>query len=184
MSKPPKPTRELAPEGVHNAICIAFLDLGTQSSENFGDARKCDVVFEIAAKRSDGKSFQIAKRYTYSASPKSNLMKDLKAWLGVKDGDFDMDGVALQGAMVTIEHKGEYANITNISGLPKGMKPLKTQSEFKSLYLDETFDQEIFDSLTDYQKEKIAGSPEYDAVIASAKPKKSAKAVPTKKAKK
>jgi hypothetical protein len=71
--------------------------------------------------------------------------------------------------MVTIEHKetdaGTFANITNVGMVPKGTKLRKYTEPLKSLYLDESFDQEVYDALPDFLKEKIAGSPEYAAVM-------------------
>ncbi len=178
MSKPPKSKRELAPEGVHKATCVHVIDLGTQTFTIKGkeqSARKVSVGFELLGKKNSfGEPFVVAQRYTFSNSKKSNLMKDLKAWLGIKDPDFDLDGLALKPAQVTITHTddGEYANITNVGGVPKGTKYPKAANNFTSLYLDETFDRDVFDDLPDYFKEKIAASPEYDEVNAPKKGKK------------
>ncbi len=180
MSKPPKSKRELAPEGVHKAVCVHVIDLGTQEFSFKGkemSARKVSVGFELIGKKNAfGEPQVVAQRYTFSNSKKSNLMKDLKAWLGIKDPDFDLDGLQGKPAQVTITHSddGEYANITNVGGVPKGTKFPKPATPWVSLYLDETFDQDVFDDLPDYFKEKIAASPEYDEVNAPKKPAKKA----------
>lgn len=177
MSKPPKAKRELAPEGVHKAVCVHVIDLGTQEFTIKGkqtSARKVSVGFELLGKKNGfGEPLVVAQRYTFSNSKKSNLMKDLKGWLGIKDPDFDLDGLKDKPAQVTITHSedGEYANITNVGGVPKGTKFPKPTNKFVSLYLDETFDKDVFDDLPDYFKEKIASSPEYDEVAGPAKPK-------------
>ncbi len=170
MSKPPKSKRVLAPEGVHKAVCVHVIDLGTQTFTFKGkeqSARKVSVGFELLGKKNSfGEALVVAQKYTFSNSKKSNLMKDLKAWLGIKDPDFDLDGLANKPAQVTITHSddGEYANITNVGGVPKGTKFPKAENTFTSLYLDDTFEQDVFDDLPDYFKEKIASSPEYDEV--------------------
>lgn len=177
MSKPPKSKRELAPEGVHKAVCIHVIDLGTQTFTFKGkeqSARKVSVGFELIAKKNSfGEPLVVAQRYTFSNSKKSNLMKDLKAWLGIKDPDFDLVGLELKPAQVTITHSddGEYANITNVGGVPKGTKFPKPVNQFTSLFLDDTFDQDVFDNLPDYFKEKIAATEEYDQLNAPKKGK-------------
>ena len=171
MSKIPKSKRELAPEGVHKAVCVHVIDLGTQEFQIKGktqSSRKVSVGFELLGKkRTDGNVHVIATRYTFSNSPKSNLMKDLKAWLGIKTNDFEMDNLLGKGALITVTHTddGDYANVTNVSGLPDKGKLPKPETPLTSFYLDD-FDKDTFDGLEDYFKEKIAMSPEYDDVAA------------------
>lgn len=173
MSSAPKAKRELAPEGVHKAVCVHVIDLGTQEFTIKGkqqSSRKVSVGFELIGKKNSfGDPLVVQQRYTFSNSKKSNLMKDLKGWLGIKDPDFDLDGLAYKPAQITITHSedGEYANITNVGGVPKGTKFPKPVNKFVSLYLDDTFDKDVFDDLPDYFKEKIASSPEYDEVAGS-----------------
>lgn len=180
MSSAPKAKRELAPEGVYKAVCVHVIDLGTQTFTIKGkeqSSRKVSVGFELLGKKNSfGDPQVLAQRYTFSSSKKSNLSKALKAWLGIKDPDYDLDGLLGKPAQVTITHSedGEYANITNIGAVPKGTKFPKPATGLTSLYLDESFDKDVFDDLPDYFKEKIASSPEYDEVVAS-KPKKGKK---------
>lgn len=192
MSSIPKSSsRELAPEGNHNAVCVQVIDLGTQSSEQWGDKRKVQLAFELTdEKTSDGKAMVVYRQYTFSASPKGNLMKDLKAWIGKEaTGDIDMDILLGRGAAVTVEHneteRGTFANITNIAALMKGMKPKKPTEPLRSLYLDESFDSDAFDALPDFLKEKIMVTKEYEEYGTPAKPaKKSSAKAPAKKGKK
>ena len=190
MSSIPKGSaRELAPEGVHNAVCIQVIDLGTQPSEQWGDKRKVQLAFELVEERTtDDKAIVAYRQYTFSASPKGNLMKDLKAWLGAKSvsGEMDMDDLLGKAASVTIEHneteKGTFANITNLGGLAKGAKVKKHTEPLRSLYLDESFDADTFEALPDFLKEKIMVTKEYEEH--GAPPKKSAKVAPAKGKKK
>jgi hypothetical protein len=180
MSKPPKAVRELAPQGVHKAVCVEVIDLGTQVSANpkFQDAHKVSVGFEISGKRKkNGEPFVVAQRYTFSANKKSNLSKDLKAWLGIEDvAKYDLIDLLGEGALVTIKHTdgGEYANITNLGGLPSGTKVPAPVSELVSLFLDDTFDVDVFEALPDHFKEKIAVTDEYAEVAENRPAKKSA----------
>jgi len=111
----------------------------------------------------------VYRQYTFTSSPKGSLMKDLRAAFGVKDTDIEMDDLLGRACMVTVEHKetdaGTFANVVAVGMLPKGTKAKKATEELKSLYLDETFDQEVFDSLPDFLREKIASSSEYEEVM-------------------
>lgn len=171
MSRIPKSApRELCPEGAHVSALVNIIDLGTQDGGEFGPRHKIQLAYEaVDEKTTDGKAMVVYKQYTFSSSQKSTLMKDLRAAWGIKDGDVEMDDQLGKYCMITIEHKetdsGTFANITNVGMLPKGTKTRKYTEKLKSLYLDETFDQETYDSLPDFLKEKIAGSPEYAAVM-------------------
>lgn len=194
MSSIPKSApRELAPEGTHPAACVQVLDLGTQPSEQWGDRRKVQLGFElINEKNSEGAAMVVYKQYTFSSSPKSSLMKDLKGWLG-KDAvgdDFEMDNLLSKGVLITVEHnetdRGTFANVTNLTALPKGTKAKQPTEPLRSLYLDESFDAEAFDKLPDFLKEKIMVTPEFEefgaAAVAKRKPTtKKAAATPAKK---
>jgi hypothetical protein len=167
--KIPQAPRELAPEGVHNAVCIQIVDIGTHTvkfKDKEEDLRKVKVAFQLVDEEtSKGDAVVVYKDYTYSASPKANLMKDLRAWLGIKDADFEMDELLNKPALVTIEHSGTYANITNIAGLPKGTKVRKATEPVYSLYLDDNFDEDVFKGLPQWLQDKIATTEEYAAVM-------------------
>lgn len=171
--------RELAPSGSHNAVCIQVIDLGTQPSrtEGWDDQRKCQLAFQLVDESTtDGKAIVVYKEYTYSSGSKSKLSKDIKAWLSLKDlNDFEMDTLLGKSCIVTVTHNesksngNTYANVTNISGLTKGAKVRKHTEPLISLYLDETFDQETFDNLPEFMRNKISGTPEYAEIFAAAK---------------
>jgi len=185
MSKIPKGAqRELPEEGTHNAVCVQVIDLGTQKNANpeWGDKRKVLLGFELVDVQDEEHTALVSKQYTFSDSQKGNLMKDLKKWLNIKSGDLDMDDCLGKQALVSIEHKetdrGTFANISNISSVPKGTKMRKPQSVTRSLYLDETFDADVYEELPEWIRLKIATSPEYEEVAA---PKPAAKKAKGKK---
>lgn len=177
MSKIPQgSTRELAPEGVHNAVCVQVIDLGTQEVRDFKDknkinkVRKVQLAFQLVEEEtSEGNAVVVYRQYTFTNSPKSNLMKDLKAWLAVKDAEFEMDNCLGKPVSVTIEHaeteKGTFANVTNLAGVAKGVKVKKASEPLRSLYLEE-FDEEVFNELPEYLRLKIADTDEYAAATA------------------
>lgn len=177
---------ENAPEGTNNATCVNVIDLGTQEVVFEGKAksvRQLQLGFELDGPRnSKGEPFYISKTFSYSSSPKSNLMKDLKSWLKVTSGDFDVEECLGKIAMVTIAHKESesngnvYANIVSIVAPLAKTKVKPTQAEHRALFLDETFDQDIYDGLSDHLKEKIANSDEYKEIaMAASAPKKGKK---------
>ena len=170
MSKPPKAApRELPDEGTHSAVCVGFIDIGTQKSEKFGDRHQCLLRFELVDLSTKEKPVVMSRTMTYSGNAKSTLAKTLKAWLGVKDaGEFEMENLLGKPGIVTIEHseteKGNFANITNISAVRKGEKLKKPVSELKSLFLDDSYDAEVFESLPEWVQNKILDSDEYTEV--------------------
>lgn len=168
--------RELLDEGTHPAICIGVVDFGTQpGSQQFPDPRRqCQVDFQAVNEQTeDGKAMTIYKRFTFSSSEKSNLVKTIKAWLGLKDLDgFDMDDLLGKAALITVAHSegGDvtYANITNISAVPKGTKVRKATEPLRSFFMaeGEPLDKGSFDELPEWMQNKIAESPEYAEVSA------------------
>lgn len=176
MSKPQSTPRELCPEGSHASVCLGVIDIGTQDVTFKGQSKrqkKLYIQFEPqGVEKEDGTPFVVSLRATNSNSDNSTLAKTLKSWLGVKDiSDYDLAQCAGKAALITITHSdsGDFANIATITPLPKGMKVGKPQGEVQSLFLDETFDEDVFNSLNDRIKEKIMSSPEYDAVLAAQK---------------
>jgi hypothetical protein len=181
--------RENPEAGTHNAVCVQIIDLGTQASQNpeFKDARKVQFAFELVDEQtSDGKAMVVYKEYNYTDSPKSDLMKDLKAWMKIDGGDFDIEECLGKPCTVNVEIKTsktsnkEYPKVTSVTGLVKGVKVKKATEDLKFLFLDNSFNQDTFDSLPEFLKTKISTSPEYEAAMAPAL-KKPAKAVATAK---
>lgn len=181
MSKPAQSARELCPEGTYPAICTAVIDLGTQVvvfKDEEKKQKKVLIEFELQGPtKENGTRFTNAMRVTNSASDRSTLAKTLKTWLAVKNpADYDLENLLGKHALVTISHSedGQYSNVASVTQVPKGMKVGKPEAELRSLFLDETYDADVFDSLGDKLKEKIMLSPEYVALSAP-KPKKAAK---------
>ncbi len=128
----------------------------------------------------DGRPFTVSKQYTYSAAKNASLRKDLENWRGKpltddEAADFDLEKLIGAPAILTIveeERDGnKYSNVATMSRLMKGQQfPNTTHNEKQVLILQPgMFSKAIYDSLSDRIKEKIAASPEYQA-IASGKP--------------
>jgi hypothetical protein len=172
--------RELAPEGAHNAVCVQVIDLGTQPAmkEGWDDSRSIQLAFQLVDEQtSNGKAVVVYKQFGYTY--KGNFGKLLKSWLGVKEPkSFDPRNILGKAALVTVVHReskgngNTYDNVDTISALQKNVKVKRHTEKLKGLFLEKgEFDQEVFDSLSDYLKQKIAGSPEYSEVVNAQKNK-------------
>ncbi len=166
--------RENAPEGTHNARLVSIIDLGTQEIKDFKDPNKINKIKKInlaweliEEQKEDGSPFLVGKEFTNSTSSKSNLGKILKQWLGIKEfSSFDVETALNREALITIVHEENessgqtYAKISNVAGIPKGLKVGKALTPRVIFDLD-AYDKEVFDALPEYLRLKIADSPEY-----------------------
>lgn len=175
MKTPKGKARELAPEGNQPLALVSVIDYGTQESNNpdFEATRRLNTGWEAIDKRTEkGDPFVVYKEYTFSSNAKSNLAKDFKAW--GQDPD-DVETALGKYCMGNVVHKetasGTFANLTTIAPIPKGLKHGKYKQPLVFLFLNPgEFDQEVFDGLPEWQRNKIAASQEY-ADCKEAKPK-------------
>jgi hypothetical protein len=164
---------EIVPAGTYAARCYQIIDLGHQTVEWQGTAKvvpKVRITWEVNEQMKDGRPYSISKEYTASIGAKSNLRKDLEAWRGrpfteQELGAFSLENVLGAPCMIGIAHvsKGEktFANINSIMALPKGMNcPELTNPKVK--FEIENFDQDIFESLSEYVRKKILLSKEME----------------------
>ena len=187
---------ELAPAGNHVARCYRIVDMGSHKNSYGNTLRKILVSWELHGEDDegyplimpDGRPLMISANYTLSLSEKATLRAVLESWRGkpftLKElSGFDITAVLGHWSMVTIAHETSqknqktYANVKNVApvpavikknGLPDGV------NKVCSLSLDpETFDQALFDSLSDGIKKKIMESPEYKRLGAPSKPAES-----------
>lgn len=174
--------RILPEEGIHNARMIRFIELGTQETE-FGEKFKVSASYELvdtsAVFNEDNgeQNFVVHKKYNRSLHKRSDLGKDIRAIVGKKfpeKGDFEMDSVLDLPCQVEIEHSedGQYANVKRVLPPPLKGKVSKSENDVVSLYLDENFDEDVFDKLHDKVRETIEKSPEYQEMYPDAKASK------------
>jgi hypothetical protein len=170
------------PEGTHNAVCYALIDLGTHLDEKFGNRNhKLVIIFEIPTERieieKDGVKMNlpraISKQYTISLSEKSNLRKDLQTWRGrgftpEELKGFDVKNVLGKSCLLQVihTHKGEktYANISAIIGFPKGMPPLTPENPLTFYSIHESRDV-IPQHVPDWIRDIIKTSDEYQSFV-------------------
>lgn len=193
MAKIPKTKWEQAPAGTHAARCIGFVDLGTHmvafQQQEPKETRLCRIYYDLVnLKTKDGKNMVVFQKYTYSPSPKGNLMKTLKSWLNVKDANFDMADLIGKPALVKVEESksGEYTNVTTVMEVPKGTKVKESNEQTHMLFLEpDDFDINEFNELPEGLQGTIMDSLyEYAACTAKGVKKKApAKSAPVKKGK-
>jgi hypothetical protein len=140
----------------------------------------------------DGRRFFASKEYTWSMSEKSGLRKDLESWRGREfvDADFDpktgfqIKAILGKPCLLNIKHETKAdgnvkASIDSLSRLPKGMTVGQHENPLTYLWLSlEEFDFGVFNSLPEYQKERITASPEYGAIVRGEKIDDTAPAAP------
>ena len=141
--------------GVHQAICYAIYDLGTQYSPVYDkSSRKCVIIWELPDRRieivKDGQTLNlpraISKQYTLSLREKANLRKDLETWRGKAFSQeelagFDISKLVGVNCMLQVLHKvnGDktYANIVSILPLYKGINKLEPENPLIVYTLDQ-----------------------------------------------
>ena len=179
---------QLPEEGLHKARPVRFLELGTVESEEWGDKFKVLVGYELVEHEpfedSEGeeRNFVVNRRYNKSLSKRSDLGKDVRAIMGKEfpeKGEFEMDEIGDRPCWVEITHSedGQYANVTKVMKCnPSDLKGFpKAENNFVSLYLDENFDEAVYEDLSEGMREKIAESPEYQELFPDEKPKRKGK---------
>lgn len=134
----------VAPEGLHQAVCVDVVDLGMVDQTFEGKTKKvhkCRLVFEIEEKDPDtGKPLQASQFYTVSLHPESRLRKHLRSWRGRDFTDdelrsFDLETLVGINGQIQVEHKPSsngktYANVTAIVKLGKGMVAMRPSPEY------------------------------------------------------
>jgi hypothetical protein len=168
---------EECPTGVWAARCYKIIDLGTQTASFKGETklqRKVVITFEVYTNppMEDGRPFSQSQWFTNSNFEGSNLVKFLTAWRGapidpneMSDETF-MEKLLGKPCMLSLSKSAPntqgqtYVNIISCMRVPQGMQVPRLINKPVIFDLD-NFNQQVFDSLTDKMKQKIAASPEY-----------------------
>lgn len=174
--KIPKPKVQLQIEpGSYMARCYSMIHIGTTEFEYMGQTKtsnKVRITFELPTETKvfkegeQAKPLVISAEFALSLHKKSNLRPVLEGWRGKAFTDdeaenFELSKLVGVPAFVNIIHNEKgYAEIASISKMPKGMEcPVQVN---ESQLLDyETFNEELFEKLPDFLKDKIKSSVEY-----------------------
>ena len=178
--KLPEPTADfqIAPAGNHLAVCYSVIDLGTQEKSYEGETsfkREIEIGFELSEeKMEDNRPFSIHKRFTFSSSKKSNLIKMLESWrgrpftnedLGVNGFDIKkLIGVpCLLACVHTTTAAGKnYCVINAATPLPKGMEKPHLVNDTIYYTISDNL-QNVWNVLPEYKQTVIMKSPEWQA---------------------
>lgn len=170
---------ELAPAGMHIARCYAVIDLGTHEDPTFGKKKHYVRIqhelpnTKMTNEKLAGKPFSVSNRYTLSHNEKAILRVHLESWYGKKFNDaeldkaggFDLSKLLGRPSFINIVHSenGKYANIGSINPVPAGME-CPPAINAPVIFTFETFDQSIFDSLSEKTQDYIKESEEWAAL--------------------
>ena len=159
-----------SPPGNHVARCFGCIDLGTQIGEYQGvpnKAHKVMIRWELSNEpMEDGQPFSVMKIFTASLHEKAGLRLTLESWRGRPFTAEELHGFnvsKLLGAPcmvnVGLSDKGK-AKVLTVSPVPKGLTVPPQVNP--SVHFDLShYDEEVFQSLSKWQKQEIMKSPEY-----------------------
>lgn len=181
---------EPLPQGVHNAICYAMYDLGTQHTEYKGEAKQTHQVllmWEVPSERieieKDGQKVNmprvISKKYTLSLGEKANLRRDLQGWRGraftaEELANFDITKILGVSCMIQVLHTvakngNTYANITSIMPLMKGAPSVINESPLR-FYSIPDHGGSIPEGTPKWVAEMIRASIEWESITPASEP--------------
>ena len=140
--------RELIPAGLHRAVCVNVLDLGSHLDTKWNKVKPLvRITFELSDVRcefeKDGEVKDlprlIGKQYMLSLCDRANLRKDLQAWrnkafTSEELAGFDLATLLGVPCMINVEHynghdKKQHAGIGSIVGLAQGMQAPAPEGE-------------------------------------------------------
>jgi len=171
-------TSDPAPAGNHLAICYSMVEIGTEEFEYLGvkkKAHKVRISWELCHEKKVFKPengeqpFVLSRDYTLSMHEKSTLRGDLESWRGRAFTEdeakaFDITVLIGKPCMLNVIHTEKngntYANISNVTSLPKGMAmPPQTNPSLIFSYADSTLAD--FEKLPEWLRDRMKKTPEY-----------------------
>lgn len=165
--------------GTYAARLYQIIHIGNIETEWQGETKivnKIRFTFELPTelkvfKEENGEQpFVLSQEFTLSLGEKANLRKFIDNWTGKKMTDDDAKGLDIESLIgkeglinaVQTEKNGKtYTNIGGISPLPKGMKCPPAINQPLILNYTDKWNEDVFDNLPDFLKEKIASSKEW-----------------------
>lgn len=93
--------------GIHQAVCIDWIDLGLQETE-YGEKHRVQLLFQLDANKTDGSPMRIGRKFNATIAEKSSLRASLKSWRGAdltaeEREHFDLEQLIGAQAQVNIE---------------------------------------------------------------------------------
>jgi len=171
---------EPVPSGNHVARLYRIIHIGTVTEAYQGEDKQSNKIMLSFELPNETKVFKeekgeeplvISREYTLSMAPKANLRKFIEGMIGtaLHDGEaesFDIAELIGKPCMLNVVHKvskatgNPYAMIAGAAPIPKGLiVPVQKNASRVLDYVN--WNQELFDSLSEFHKEKIRSSEEY-----------------------
>jgi len=187
MLQAPKPESSytLAPAGTHIARLYEIIHIGTIADTYQGqptESNKIRLTFELPEEKKvfkenqEAKPIVISQEYTFSMGAKANLRKLVEGIIGtsLKDEEaygFDIESLISQSCLLTIKHRvsssgNSYSVIASASPLMKNQIAPKAINDVKILSYS-NWNQELFEGLPEFLKDKIKSSQEYTSKFTS-----------------
>lgn len=175
--KAPVQIKELIPEDNYIATVYRIIYLGTVETEYLGEKKntfQVDITWELNNEMKvwkegeEAKPVVVSKTYTLSLGSKSNLRPIVEGIVGgMSDAEavnFDVDTILGKSCLLNVTHGvadngKEYLKLQT-SKLMKGMEAPKGFNPQRVLTF-ENWNEEMYQSLPDWIKLKIATTPEY-----------------------
>lgn len=164
-------TFEQLEAGLHPAVCVALIGIGTQRTP-FKNEDGTDKIQKKILIQWETKGGMVSKEYTCSLNEKANLRKDLESWRGKMftaeelEG-FEIDDLVGKACTVQVMHNDNgYAVVKSV--LPKTGKFEATKPTL--VYDVEDHNETVFDKIPEWIQRKIQASFEWSDVSKSAKP--------------
>lgn len=180
--------RELIPAGNYIARCYQMIHIGTVMENFMGEGKLLNKVrigwelpteLKVFREEKGEQPYVISAEYTLSLNEKANLRKMLASWRGKDFTEeeakaFDISVLVGKPCMLNVIHKHGVADPSKIyeaigsaSPMPKGIQcPPQINPSFILDY--DNFDDDKFDSLPDFIKDKMKNSLEYAKMKAPA----------------
>lgn len=166
--------------GSYAARCYSMVEIGQTTEEFKGETKTQQKVFiswefptELAIfdEEKGEQPYVLSKEFTLSLADKSNLKKFLESWRGqnfTKEelAGFDISKLLGAKCLMSVKHKEPNAEgkvwpeISGVALLPKGMECPELINPKRLLTYDE-WNEEIFQSLPKFVKDKMETTPEY-----------------------
>lgn len=171
----------MTPEGTFLARVIRIVYIGTIKTTWKGEEKeipKLQITWELPTEMhvfkegEEARPFVISQEYSHSMGQKSNLRPITESIIGTKLSDdeayaFDHDELLGIACQVTVSHEekesGTWEKVTSVSPLLKGVvcPPQVNPSKVLSF---EKWDNNLFEKLPKFIKDKIISSKEYRAM--------------------
>ena len=170
--------------GTFVARCVSMIEIGTITTEIKGiekRMKKVSITWELPTELhvfdpdKGEQPFVVSKEYTLSMNSQSNLRHDLESWRGKKYEEAEAEKVDItkllgQPCQISIIHEPSkkdaskiYANVSSVTKLMKGTVCPPQINPAKLLAYDD-WNWDVFESLSDYMKNKIRSSEEFQAM--------------------